>query len=277
MNHSESTQSTLVQQQFGANAERYVRSRVHAQGQSLNRMVMLAAPEADWLALDVAPGGGHSAMAVAAHVRRVVALDITEAMLQAAREYARRLGRTDIVWVRGDGGRLPWTSATFDLVTCRVALHHFPDQAAAVHEWARVLKPGGRLVLVDNIAPDDAAAETYINTFEKLRDPSHVWMHRLGQLVAFVQTAGLVVEHTERLVKPMQFHAWMERMQVATSVQRELHALLWDSAGAARTFLHPQETETGITFHLHEGIISARRPGQEERGTPQVSWLMRKA
>jgi ubiquinone/menaquinone biosynthesis C-methylase UbiE len=141
-----------------------------------------------------------------------------------------------------------------------VALHHFPDQAAAVRDWARVLKPDGRLVLVDNIAPDEAAAEKYINEFERLRDPSHVWMQRLAQLVTFVQMAGLVVEQTERLVKPMQFQAWMERMQVDPSRQKELHALLWNSRGPARTFLNPQETETGITFHLHEGIILARRP-----------------
>lgn len=253
-------QSALVQQQFGSNAEHYVQSPVHAQGQSLKRMIELAAPQPHWLALDVATGGGHSALAVAAHVHQVIALDLTEAMLRVARKHARNLGEEQIIWVQGDGGSLPFAPATFDLVTCRVALHHFPDQAAAIHDWARVLKGGGRLVLVDNIGPDDSAAEAYVNAFEKLRDPSHVWMHRLEQLVDYVQQVGLIVEHKERLMKPMQFYPWMARMQVPPPVQEELCSRLWGSSGAARVFLRPQGEEPDTTFQLHEGIISARRP-----------------
>ncbi len=90
---------SLVQQQFGVNAERYVTSKVHAQGHSLERMVELTDPQPGWLALDVAPGGGHSALAIARHVQCVVALDITLAMLQAARDNTRRQGQDNLVWV----------------------------------------------------------------------------------------------------------------------------------------------------------------------------------
>ena len=251
--------TSLVQQQFGANAEKYVQSRVHAQGHSLSRMVTLAEPQAHWLALDVAPGGGHSAIAIARHVSRVVAVDITYEILVAARTHATGQDLGNLVWVQGDGGTLPLPDETFDLVTCRVALHHFPDQAAAIGDWARVLKPGGRLVLVDNIGPDDPEACQYVNTFEKIRDPSHGWLHPLQALVDFVRQAGLLVEHSERLTKPMAFHPWMERMQVSSADQRLLADMLWDSSGPARTFLSPQGDGDKTIFNLREGIILAHK------------------
>ena len=251
--------SSLVQQQFGANAAAYVASQVHAQGQSLQRMLALAEPQSHWLALDVAPGGGHSALAVAKHVAAVVALDLTPEMLQAARAYAQSLDQHNLAWVQGDGHELPLPAAAFDLVTCRVALHHFPDQPAAIREWARVLKQGGRLVLVDNIAPDDPEAAAYVNAFEKLRDPSHGWMHPLSELSAFVQASGLRITHEERLVKPMSFPEWMRRMNVSAPDQQRLTGLLWSSQGPARAFLHPQGEGEHTTFNLHEGIIVAHK------------------
>ena len=250
---------SLVQQQFGANAEKYVQSKVHAHGHSLSRMVTLAEPQAHWLALDVASGGGHSAIAIAQHVERIVAVDITFGILQAAGVHARNQELKNIAWVQGDGGTLPLPDETFDLVTCRVALHHFLDQAGAIGDWARVLKPGGKLVLVDNIGPDDPEACQYVNTFEKIRDPSHGWLHPLQTLVDFVREAGLVIEHSERLTKPMAFHPWMERMQVSSADRRLLANMLWDSSGLARTFLSPQGDGDKTIFNLREGIILAHK------------------
>lgn len=256
---------TLVQQQFGPNAAAYVQSAVHAQGESLRRMVDLAAPQAGWLTLDVAPGGGHSALAVAPLVRQVVAVDVTLDMLRAARAYGARLQQDNVGWVQGDGGVLPLPEAVFDLVTCRVALHHFPDQGAAIRDWARVLKPGGRLVLVDNVCSDDAAVTAYVNAFEKLRDPSHGWLHPLAELAGFCTQAGLAILAEERLRKPMNFQQWMDRMAVPAPDQTKLAEMLWSAPAAVRAFLNPQGGGAGAdqaatTFVLHEGLILARKP-----------------
>lgn len=250
-----------MQRQFGTHAEAYVHSPVHAQGESLYRLIALADPQPGWLALDVATGGGHTALAVAARGALVIALDLTAAMLRAARDHARSRGADGLLWVQADGAHLPLPSASLDLVTCRIALHHFPDPAAALTEWARVLKPGGRLVLVDNIAPTEAEAAAYVNAFERLRDPSHVWMYPLTGLATFCEQAGLRVQHHESLRKPMDFQAWMDRMGVHPTDRERLTARLWNSAGAARAFLDPQTTPTGVTFNLHEGIILALKPG----------------
>ncbi len=249
-----------VQKQFGANAARYVSSKVHAQGASLDAMVRLAAPQPHWLALDVAPGGGHSALAIAQHVRLVAAVDITFPMLQAARQFTRQQGQENIFWVQGDGGRLPFEDDRFDLVTCRVALHHFPDQSGAIADWARCLKPGGYLVLVDNVGPEDQAANDYINAFEKRRDPSHGRVHSPTLLIHFIEDAGLTLLSADALRKPMLFHPWMERMSVPRNDRAVLTQMLWESAGAARAFLNPKGKDDGTTFDLQEGLFLARKP-----------------
>jgi len=253
----------LVQKQFGDNAERYVSSKVHAQGASLTEMVRLAAPQPQWLALDVAPGGGHSALAIARHVRTVIALDITFPMLLAARAFAHEQNQTNIHWMQGDGGSLPFADDQFDLITCRVALHHFPDQAGAIAEWARCLKPGGRLALVDNIGPEAPEANAYVNAFEKLRDPSHGRLYPLTTLTEFLDLAGLTVISSSYLRKPMAFYPWMHRMQVTAPNRQRLERMLWESDGEARKFLNPRGKGETVTFDLWEGLFLAQKPEQK--------------
>jgi len=253
-----------VQQQFGENADRYVTSKVHAQGASLAEMVRLAQPKEDWLALDVASGGGHSALAIARHVRQVIAVDITFPMLQAARAFIRAQNQANISWVQADGGSIPFGDDRFDLITCRVALHHFPQQAAAIREWARCLKPGGRLVLVDNIGPEAPEANRYVNVFEQLRDPSHGRLYPPAVLAEFIQAAGLNLMTTLTLRKPMLFHPWMERMQVSPTARDHLTQLLWESSGPARDFLNPRGTGPETTFDLWEGIFLAQKPEKQK-------------
>ena len=144
----------LVQQQFGAHAAAYATSTVHAKGASLGRLVELVKPERNWQALDIATGAGHTAAAFAPHVARVIASDLTEEMLQEAAKLAAGKGFANMETARADAEALPFEDARFDLVTCRIAAHHFPDVPTFVGEVWRVLKAGGTFALVDNISPD---------------------------------------------------------------------------------------------------------------------------
>ena len=78
---------SLIKSQFGAAADKYATSRVHAKGASLGRLVELVKPKANWHALDVATGGGHTAAAFAPHVAAVIASDLTPEMLSAAQPF----------------------------------------------------------------------------------------------------------------------------------------------------------------------------------------------
>src|SRR5881628_507865 len=93
---SDSTIKKLVQSQFGAVAERYVTSAIHARGGDLARMIALAQPRGDERLLDIATGGGHTALAFAPLVRAVVATDLTPRMLEAAEAFIHEQSATNI-------------------------------------------------------------------------------------------------------------------------------------------------------------------------------------
>src|SRR3989338_7522590 len=138
----------LVKKQFGVHAQNYVSSADHARSDSLERVVDLLQPQPHWRALDVATGGGHTALALASRVQSVLATDLTPEILAAAEKFVRGQGITNVDFREADATLLPCADSEFDLVTCRVAPHHFPDCAAFVREMARVLRPGGAALVI---------------------------------------------------------------------------------------------------------------------------------
>src|SRR5580692_2554848 len=150
---------SLAQERFGAFAATYATSRSHAKGNSLTRLVELAAPQPAWTALDIATGAGHVALTFAPYVAHVVASDLTPQMLDVARGLARDRNIANMSYVDVRAEALPFADATFDLVTCRIAPHHFEDVQRFVAESARVLHSGGLFALVDNISPDPSMME----------------------------------------------------------------------------------------------------------------------
>lgn len=162
-----------VQDYFARTAESYVASFSHRTGDDLERLIELGEWSLRQQALDIATGGGHTALAVAPHVARVTVTDLTPRMLAKAQEYLLAQGITNAVFQVADAEHLPFADATFDRVTCRIAPHHFPDIGQFVREVARILKPGGIFLLIDCMVPSDPELDSFDNTVEKWRDPSH--------------------------------------------------------------------------------------------------------
>jgi ubiquinone/menaquinone biosynthesis C-methylase UbiE len=250
---------TLSQQEFGRTAATYLTSKPHAQGKSLERLVALTQPRPDWTVLDVATGGGHVAYAFAPHVARVWATDITDEMLALVREEAKKRGLANIRTAYAKAEALPFEDASVDLVTCRIAPHHFDSIPQFLDEVRRVLTPGGIFALVDNVVPAGSVGD-YINAFERFRDPSHLrawdmreWRDALGR-------HGLAVTHEETLDKKMDFNSWAARHD--TTMQALLRAMLVQATPAVAAALKPEVTDTHATFWLVEGLFIARRDDQ---------------
>lgn len=269
---SPSTPRALVQRQFGAQAAAYAASDVHAKGESLARMVELVAPQSHWHVLDVATGAGHTALAFAPHVSKVVAADITEEMLAQAARLAGERGFANVETAEADAQSLPFDDASFDLVTCRLAAHHFPDCRAFVRDARRVLRPGGLLALDDNIAPDAdilpevpadavAAAAADYNAFEALRDPSHARALALNEWIAHFAEQGLDVLHAECATKAMDFQHFAQRMRCDARTVASLVDVLNNGPAALRAFLRPHVIAERLHFVLHEAIVLGRRCG----------------
>lgn len=259
----------LVQQQFGPAARDYADCEVHRLGASLKRLVELVKPRAGWRVLDVATGAGHTAAILAPHVAEVVASDITPEMLRQTEALASEKGLGNIRTAHAEAGSLGFEAQTFDLVTCRLAAHHFPDVAGFVREAWRVLKPRGRLAIVDNVTPDarsipglpeseTAAAAAAYNAFEKLRDPSHARALGTGEWIGILESGGFAVCRREQIGKEMAFRPWVDRMRCDERTTQQLEDILRGTQELT-AFLRPREIDGVLHFTLQEFIIVADR------------------
>lgn len=159
------------------------------------RLDELVTVSGDERVLDVGAGTGAFAFALAPRVREVVALDRDEAMAERARETAP----ANVEVVVGDAEHLAFDDFSFDLTVTARTLHHTPRPELLIAELARVTRPGGTLLVVDQLAPVDPLAAFELNRFERARDATTTRVLSDGDLRALFDANGLVLRR-ERIV-----------------------------------------------------------------------------
>jgi ubiquinone/menaquinone biosynthesis C-methylase UbiE len=247
---------TLVQEQFGKTAASYLTSAPHARGASLERLIALTAPQKDWRALDVATGGGHVAYTFAPHVARMWATDITQEMLDMVRAEAEKRGLSNVRTTYAKAEALPFEDASFDLVSCRIAPHHFDSIPGFLDEVHRVLKPSGLFALVDNVVPAGSVGD-YVNAFERFRDPSHLRAWTMEEWRDALEAHGFSIAHEEQMSKQMEFKSWAARHD--GNMQNFLRAMLALATPEVKAVLEPKGVGADLTFRLCEGLFIAKR------------------
>jgi ubiquinone/menaquinone biosynthesis C-methylase UbiE len=249
-----------VRERFGSAAHEYVISPGHRGGRDMDRLVELAECTPDAEVLDVATGTGHTAFALAPHVRHVVASDLTPLMLDEARALGAEHGITNVTFEIAEAERLPVAGGSFDIVSCRIAPHHFTDCQAFVREVARVLRPGGRCVLIDSHSPEDDELDVFLNEVEQRRDPTHVRSYRLSEWTNWIEAAGLQIDIIEPFERRHEFASWTARGGMTDAGRAALERYMLDAPERVRDYFTVRVTEDGHveSFGDHKFLLRAR-------------------
>ncbi|WP_416261744.1 class I SAM-dependent methyltransferase [Gibbsiella quercinecans] len=245
-----------VDRQFGEQAGAYLTSAVHAQGKDLQRLAALLAAEAGARVLDLGCGAGHASFTAAASAAQVVAYDLSAQMLEVVRQAAAEKGLGNIVQQQGVAESLPFDDASFDIVISRYSAHHWHDVGQALREVKRVLKPGGKVVLMDVVSPGHPLLDVYLQTVEVLRDTSHVRDYAPGEWLSMFTEAGLTINGVtaDRLL--LEFSSWVARMRTPEHFVTAIRAL---QQGASQEVMNHFAIQPDGSFSTDIMMITASK------------------
>ena len=212
-----------VQQRFAATAAAQA-ALAEAEAEALGpELVRFAELRGDERALDAGTGPGTLALALARRVREVVAVDLVPEQLEQARQLAG--GLANVVFVEGDVRALPFDAGEFDLVATLRTLHHVQRPELVVAELTRVTRPGGHVLVIDQIGAIDPLRAIEIDRFERARDPSHARLLPDGDLRALFEANGLVLLRSRVVQEARPLDPYLDRAGVQGGARDRARAL----------------------------------------------------
>jgi ubiquinone/menaquinone biosynthesis C-methylase UbiE len=197
-----------TQERFAKTAERIAALQDARAAELEAKVVSFVAPAGDERALDSGSGAGALAFALAPHVREVVAVDLVPELLEQGRRRAENV--SNVSFVEGDATKLSFEPFSFDLAGCLRTLHHLARPELAMAELARVTRPRGRVLVVDQIAPVDPVAAVEVNAFERTRDPSHMRALADIDLRHLFESNELVLLRAEYEHEPRELDSYLD-------------------------------------------------------------------
>jgi ubiquinone/menaquinone biosynthesis C-methylase UbiE len=247
-----------VQKQFTKTADAFSRYAVRDTPEVLAENVEFIKPQPADLALDVACGPGALVLALAPRVRFARGLDLTEEMIRRARQFQLQRKILNAAFDCGEAEQLPYPDGSFDLVSCQCSLHHMPKPELALKEMVRVVKPKGRLAIIDTLGPESDRKFELHHRIETLRDPSHHQSLRLTAFLGMFERCGLEIARQSLKRRERPFHHWMLRAGLEPSHPRyrEARKLLEESIPGDSAGFSPQTQGDDILIVHHEGLFS---------------------
>jgi ubiquinone/menaquinone biosynthesis C-methylase UbiE len=247
---------TLVQQQFRRQAEAYSTLKIVTDPRILDNMVEISEVRPDSRVLDVACGPGFVAMAFASRCRSVLGIDATDRLVARARAEAARRGISNVSFTIGNVERMPFGPGEFDLATCRFAFHHFAHPREVLAEMTRVLKPGARMVIVDQTTSEDPAKSEYHNRLERLCDPSHARAIPASEWERMIAEMGLEVSYRGGLDISFDLETWMSHGGPPPERRSQIIEMMEASVATDRSGLKVRR-ENGQIWFSHTGLTYA--------------------
>ena len=253
----------LSREQFGkvGIAEQFAKSKVHSDKEFLSKIISLANLESRSTVLDVATGTGFVAVEFAHKTKGlVVGSDITNEMLGWARKHADKESVDDhTAFVLAEGSKQPFPDRTFDNVVSRLALHHIPDPGPVVKEMARLVKPRGRVIIADQISPEDEEIAKFHDEFEKFRDPSHQRALKISELNNLFKEAGLTIKGKKFSPVLLQLEDWAMRAGCDRERTDALRRMMLGAEPRFRRAFQIRESDGYTWFRLQRVILAGTR------------------
>lgn len=241
-----------INKAFTAQAAGFESKKLHLSKQEyLDHTVKMTASKKTDSILEVAAGTCVCGRNLAPYAEHIICLDATPAMLEIGKNECEKANIRNITFVKGYAEELPFLDNSFDIVISRLAFHHFAGVEKPFAEMVRVLKPGGKLILIDMIASDEALRKE-VDRIETLRDPSHVQDLSLSEMRDLYESNGLTLITQERTDIPVSLEAWMELTNPAEIIRKNIRELMnKDIAGCYQTGFSPYWKEDVIYFNQH--------------------------
>lgn len=234
-------QHERTRQAFARQAATMASAPAFTEASMIERLRVAVGAVQDGRVLDLACGPGIVTVELARDAREVVAFDLTPEMLQKARERCAQAGLMNVRFEQGTAEALPFADASFDAVVTRFTMHHFASPAVVASQLARVVRPGGRIVIADSLSSHIADEAELHNALEILRDPSHIRMLSREQLLAIIQEAGFTVLSESTWERPREFEEWAQIVDDPTRTD-PLRTVMYQLARAGMS--------AGINLHL---------------------------
>ena len=251
----------VVRESFTTQAKAFASNPWVTNEERIQRLVASARLKGDERVLDIATGPGYIAEAFARAAREVTGVDLTAAMLAIGEERTKQNGLSNISFRIGDVEKLPFEAECFDVVVCRLALHHLQQPNLVVREMARVCRIGGTVLVEDIYSSEHRERGKYQDRWETLRDPSHVRALPLSELLRLFEEAGLetdAVKSFDDLCPEVE--RWLATTKASDETAKEVRRLLEEDRIHDLSGTRPFKDETGkLYFHARTAILTGRK------------------
>lgn len=251
----------VIRESFTTQAQAFAANPWVTDEDRIRRLVAAARLSGSERVLDIATGPGYIAEAFARAAREVVGVDLTEAMLAIAKERTKSRGISNLTFRAADAQNLPFENAAFDVVVCRLALHHLQQPLAVLREMTRVCQLSGKVLVEDIYSSEHPERAAYQDRWEILRDPSHVRTLSLSELLQLFRDADLETDSvtTADDLTP-EVERWLATTKTPPERAAQIRKLLEDDRDQDLSGTCPFQDATGkLFFHARTAIFTGRR------------------
>lgn len=233
------------------------------QEQRLRHLLKFAQLRPDLCILDVGAGAGALSLTLAEDgAREVVGVDISPVMLEAAELLRLQSASAQVRRVSfrlAPAHALPFRDDRFDAIFCRLLLHHSHRPQEILQEMARLLKPGGVLILADLLSVDDPVKRATQNAIEEKRNPSHVAARSADQYRKLVTATGLIIEGEQSVTFERRLDEWLDDMQTDQTLRTVVREMVEAGLETDAAGLNPRRRGDSIIFEQRIFYLKARK------------------